>query len=83
MELLKEVAPQTSRVALMFNPATSLLKPVEAAAPLLKMAVVAAPVHNPAEIEPIMVPLARELNTGLFRRAAPYIDRILKGELLP
>ena len=47
MELLKEVAPQTSRVALMSNPATSLLKPVEAAAPLLKMAVVAAPVHNP------------------------------------
>ena len=53
MELLKEVAPQTSRVALMFNPATSpasgsyFLKPVEAAAPLLKMAVVAAPVHNP------------------------------------
>src|ERR1700737_1133970 len=61
MELLKEVAPQTSPVALMFNPATSpdswsyFLKPVEAAAPLLKMAMVAAPVHNPAEIEHIIL----------------------------
>jgi putative ABC transport system substrate-binding protein len=42
MELLKEVAPQTSRVALMFNPATSpangsyFLKPVEAAAPIVE-----------------------------------------------
>jgi hypothetical protein len=126
---------QTSRVVLMFNPATSpasgsyFLKPVEAAAPLLKMAVVAAPVHNASGIEPIMVSLARGPSTGLivmpdifilahreqiialanryrlpaayayrlfpasgglmsyrtdlvdlFRRAAPYVDRILKGE---
>jgi putative ABC transport system substrate-binding protein len=135
MELLKEVAPQTSRVALMFNPATApdggsyFLNPVETAAPLLKMAMVAAPVHKPSEIESIMASLAREPNTGLivmpdvfilahreqiialadryrlpaayayrlfpasgglmsygtdlvdlFRRAAPYVDRILKGE---
>ena len=135
MELLKEVAPATSRVALMFNPATSpdggsyFLKPVEAAAPMLKMTMVGAPVHNPAEIEAIMASLAREPNAGLivmpdvfilahreqiialadryrlpaayayrlfpvsgglmsygtdlvdlFRRAAPYVDRILKGE---
>ena len=135
MELLKEVAPQTSRVALMFNPATApdggsyFLNPVEAAAPLLKLAIVAAPVHDPSELEPIMASLAHEPNTGLivmpdifilahreqiialadryrlpaayayrlfamsgglmsygtdlvdlFRRAAPYVDRILKGE---
>ena len=135
MELLKEVAPRTNRVALMFNPATSpnggsyFLNPVEAAAPLLKMAMIAAPVHNPAEIDAIMASLAREPNTGLivmpdifilahreqiialaaryrlpaayayrlfpvsgglmsygtdlvdlFQRAAPYVDRILKGE---
>jgi putative tryptophan/tyrosine transport system substrate-binding protein len=135
MELLKEVAPNTSRVALMFNPATSpdggsyFLEPVEAAAPLLKMALVAAPVHSPADIDSIMASLAREPNMGLivmpdifilahreqiialaaqyrlpaayayrlfpvsgglmsygtdlvdlFRRAAPYVDRILKGE---
>jgi putative ABC transport system substrate-binding protein len=135
MELLKEVAPNTSRVALMFNPLTSpdggsyFLKPVEAAAPSLKLAMVPAPVHNPAEIGSIMTALAREPNSGLivmpdifilahrdqiialadkfrlpaayayrlfavsgglisygtdlvdlFRRAAPYVDRILKGE---
>jgi putative ABC transport system substrate-binding protein len=135
MELLKEVAPGTNRVALMFNPATSpdggsyFLEPVEAAAPLLKMALVAAPVHSPADIDSIMASLAREPNMGLivmpdifilahreqiialaaqyrlpaayayrlfpvsgglmsygtdlvdlFRRAAPYVDRILKGE---
>ncbi len=135
VELLKEVAPQTSRVALMFNPQTSpnggsyFLKPVEAAAPLLKVKMIAAPVHNPAEIEAVMTSLSHEPTTGLivmpdifimahrqeiialsaqfrlpavytyrlfpvsgglmsygtdlvdlFRRAASYVDRILKGE---
>jgi len=135
MELLKEVAPRTSRVALMFNPATSpdggsyFLDPVKAAAPLLKMALVSAPVHSPADIDSVMASLARQPDTGLivmpdifilahreqiialaaqyrlpaayayrlfpvsgglisygtdlvdlFRRAAPYVDRILKGE---
>lgn len=134
-ELLKEVAPGTSRVALMFNPATSpeggsyFLAPVEAAAPLLKLTTIAAPVRNPDEIASVIASLAREPNTGLivmpdifilahreqiislaeryrlpaayayrlfpasgglmsygtdlvdlFRRAGPYVDRILKGE---
>lgn len=135
VELLKEVAPQTSRVALMFNPQTSpnggsyFFKPVEAAAPLLKVQTIAAPVHNPAEIEVVMAQLSQVADTGLivmpdifvlahrqeiialaaqfhlpavytyrlfaasgglmsygtdlvdlFRRAASYVDRILKGE---
>jgi putative tryptophan/tyrosine transport system substrate-binding protein len=135
MELLKEVVPRTSRVALMFNPATSpeggsyFLKPAEVAAPLLKVSMLAAPVRNPAEIASNMESLAREPNSGLivapdifilahreqiialadryrlpavyayrlfpasgglmsygtdlvdlFRRAAPYVDRILKGD---
>jgi putative tryptophan/tyrosine transport system substrate-binding protein len=72
VELLKEVAPQTSRVALMFNPQTSpnggsyFLKPVEAAAPLLKVEMIAAPVHNPAEIEVVMAQLSQGLHTGLI-----------------
>ena len=71
-ELLKEVAPGTSRVALMFNPATSpeggsyFLAPVEAAAPLLKLKTIAAPVRNPDEIESLLASLAREPNTGLI-----------------
>lgn len=135
VELLKEVAPRTSRVALMFNPQTSpnggsyFLKPVEAAAPLLKVKMIAAPIHNPAEIEVVMAQLSQGPDTGLlvmpdifvlahrqeivalaaqfrlpavytyrlfpaggglmsygtdlgdlFRRAASYVDRILKGE---
>jgi putative ABC transport system substrate-binding protein len=135
VELLKEVAPKTNRVALMFNPQTSpdggsyFLKPVEAAAPLLKVKMIAAPVHNPAEIEAAMLSMSHEPDTGLivmpdifimahrqeiiaqaaqfrlpavyayrlfpvsgglmsygtdlvdvFRRAAAYVDRILKGE---
>jgi putative tryptophan/tyrosine transport system substrate-binding protein len=72
VELLKEVAPQTSRVALMFNPQTSpdggsyFFKPVEAAAPLLKVKTIAAPVHNPAEIEVVMTQLSQESDTGLI-----------------
>src|SRR6267378_342770 len=72
VELLKEIAPQTSRVALMFNPQTSpnggsyFLKPVEAAAPLLKVGMIAAPIHNPAEIEVVMAQLSQGADTGLI-----------------
>ena len=72
MELLKEIAPRTSRVAVMFNPATSpeggsyFLRPVEAAAPLLKTRLTAAPVHNPAEIDAVMTSLSRESDAGLI-----------------
>jgi ABC-type uncharacterized transport system substrate-binding protein len=135
VELLKEVAPQTGRVALMFNPQTSpnggayFLKPLEAAAPLLKVEMIAAPVNHPADIETTMIALSHEPDAALivmpdifimahrqdiitlaarfhlpaiyayrlfpasgglmsygtdlvdiFRRAAFYVDRILKGE---
>jgi ABC-type uncharacterized transport system substrate-binding protein len=131
-ELLKEVAPGITRVAVMFNPDTApdrgsyFLRPVEAAAPSLHVEVIAAPVHNDAEIESAITRLVpgtglivmpdvfilahREqileladrhrlpaayayrlfaasgglLSYGtdladLFRRAAPYVDRILTG----
>jgi putative ABC transport system substrate-binding protein len=131
-ELLKEVAPTITRVAVMFNPDTApdrgtyFLRPVEAAAPSLHVEVISAPVHNDAEIESAITTLVpgtglivmpdifilahREqilaladrhrlpaayayrlfaasgglLSYGtdladLFRRAAPYVDRILNG----
>ncbi len=131
-ELLKEIAPGITRVAVMFNPDTApdrgsyFLRPVEAAAPSLHVEVIAAPVHNDAEIESAITRLVpgtglivmpdvfilahREqilvladqhrlpaayayrlfaasgglLSYGtdladLFRRAAPYVDRILTG----
>jgi putative ABC transport system substrate-binding protein len=132
VELLKEVAPTITRVAVMFNPDTApdrgsyFLRPVEAAAPSLHVEVIPAPVHNDTEIESAITTLApgtglivmpdvfilahREqilaladrhrlpaayayrlfaasgglLSYGtdladLFRRAAPYVDRILNG----
>ena len=68
-ELLKEVAPAITRVAVMFNPDSApdrgsyFLRPVEAAAPSLHVEVVAAPVHNDAEIESAIATLVP--GTGL------------------
>ncbi|MGA7808305.1 ABC transporter substrate-binding protein [Bradyrhizobium sp.] len=72
LELLKEVIPSISHVALMFNPVTAprggsfFLKPTEAAAPLLNVTVSPAPVNNPAEIELFMASLAHQPNGGLL-----------------
>ena len=69
-ELLKEVAPTITRVAVMFNPDTApdrgtyFLRPVEAAAPSLHVEVIPAPVHNDAEIEAAITTLAP--GTGLI-----------------
>jgi putative ABC transport system substrate-binding protein len=134
VELLKEIAPGVSRIALMFNPATApaggsyFLNAVEAAAPVLKIKIIRAAVHNAAEIDGAITALTHEAGAGLivmpdvfvlahrerilalaeqhrlpaayayrlfaangglmsygtdlvdlFRRAAPYVDRVLKG----
>jgi len=69
-ELLKEVAPTITRVAVMFNPDTApdrgsyFLRPVEAAAPSLHVELIPAPVHNDAEIEAAITTLAPA--TGLI-----------------
>jgi putative ABC transport system substrate-binding protein len=70
MELLKEIAPAITRVAVMSNPDTApdrgsyFLHPVQTAAPLLKVEVVPTPVHNDAEIESAITTLAP--STGLI-----------------
>jgi putative tryptophan/tyrosine transport system substrate-binding protein len=133
LELLKEIAPRVTRVALLFNPATAAyaeyyLKPLETAAASFAVEAIAAPVHNTSELESVIATQAREPNGGLvvvpsaffnvhrmevtalaaryrlpavypyrfftelggllsygndlrdnFRRAASYVDRILKG----
>ena len=133
LETLKVVAPQVTRVALLFNPRTapfadSFWRPVEAAAPAFDVIPVAAAARDAAEIERVVEAFAREPNGGLmvlpdvstmnhrdliialaarhhlpaiypfryfaasggllsygtdvadvFRRAASYVDRILKG----
>src|SRR5262249_56179221 len=71
MELLKEIAPQVTRVATLFNPAMASflefwLKPFRAAAPSFGVEVIEAPVHDTSELESVMAAQAREANSGLF-----------------
>jgi putative ABC transport system substrate-binding protein len=71
LELLREIAPGVKRAAIMFNPdvaagsASFFLSPFEAAARLLKVAPIAAPVHSDAEIETVITSLGRESGGGL------------------
>jgi putative ABC transport system substrate-binding protein len=71
LELLMEIAPGVKRVAIMFNPDTAVgggsyfLSAFEAAARSFKVAPIAAPVHNDAQIEAIIGSLGREPGGGL------------------
>jgi len=132
--LLKDVSPNLSRFALMFNPDTSpyydvYLRSLERLPRPIGVEISAAPVRNDTEIEQIIAGLGRETGSGLiaasdlfiinhreavlrsvathgvpnlspyrqfvregglmsygpdtadiFRRAASYVDRILRGE---
>jgi putative tryptophan/tyrosine transport system substrate-binding protein len=134
LELLKEIAPRTLHVALIFNPETApplqfYLSSIQAAASSFGIQASAAPVHAKDEIEDVIAAQARNPGGGLivmpdpsntinrelivalaaryavpaiyfnrfyaesgglitygadfvelFRQAAGYIDRILKGE---
>jgi putative ABC transport system substrate-binding protein len=71
LQLLKEIAPNVSRVAVIFNadttPYRKLLNPaIEAAAPGFGMMVTFAPVHDDSGIEEAIVSLAREPGGGLI-----------------
>ena len=70
LELLIELAPGVKRVAIMFSPdtaSTSYYVPsFEAAARLLKVMPIAAPVRTEAEIEATITSLGREPGGGLF-----------------
>jgi len=71
VHVLKEMAPGTTRVAVIFNPDTApyyrlYMRAVEAAAASLTMKAIEAPAHNPAEIEAAISLLAREPAGGLI-----------------
>jgi len=71
VHVLKEMAPGTTRVAVIFNPDTApyyrlYMRAVEAAAASLTMKAFEAPAHNPAEIEAAISLLAREPAGGLI-----------------
>jgi putative ABC transport system substrate-binding protein len=71
VELLKEIAPRTMHVALLFNPTTAApfqfyLPSIEAAAQSFGVKVSKAPVHTKDEIEGAIAALAHEPDPGLL-----------------
>ena len=71
LQLLKEIAPGVTRVAVIFNPDTAPYAPlfnraIEAAAPSFGMTVTLAPVHDDAAIEEAIAAQAREPGGGLI-----------------
>src|SRR5690348_12246404 len=71
VELLKEIAPRTARVALLFNPATVVpvqffMPSIQAAASSFAVQVSAAQVHGKDEIEGVVAAQARDPGGGLI-----------------
>jgi ABC-type uncharacterized transport system substrate-binding protein len=72
LELLKEIAPATARVSILYNPDTAghslsfFLPPVQAVAASIAIEPVVAPVRSTAEIESVIAHLARDEAQGLM-----------------
>jgi putative tryptophan/tyrosine transport system substrate-binding protein len=78
LELLKEIAPQVSRVALMFNPESSphsrlIYQAMETAAARSSIQLSMATVREPAEIEHAMSDLGREPGGGVIISADSFL----------
>jgi putative ABC transport system substrate-binding protein len=77
LELLNEIAPRVSRIAVMFNPRTApgavlFSRSAEAAAPRFAIEMIRAPVYEAADIEAVMTMLAREPGGGLILPIDPF-----------
>jgi putative tryptophan/tyrosine transport system substrate-binding protein len=71
IELLKEIAPKTSHVTMIFNPeaapnAALFYRSAEIAGKKLAIETVMAPIHEPAEIEASVIKAARETGGGII-----------------
>ena len=71
LTLMREIAPQVSRIGFLFNPQTApyalyYLDTFRSAASALAIEAIAAPVHSTEEVEAFMAKLGREANAGLF-----------------
>ena len=71
LELLKEVAPRVTRVAILYHPATTsfaeyFLNSFNAAAASFALKAIAAPVQDRSELESVVAAQAREPNGGLI-----------------
>jgi putative ABC transport system substrate-binding protein len=83
MELLKEIAPSIRHVAVLFNPETAPYFPlfmgsIETAAASFGVEPTSAPVHDLAEIESVMMALARESNRGMICPSDSYTSTYRK-----
>jgi putative ABC transport system substrate-binding protein len=79
LEMLKAIAPDVRRMALMFDPDTTPFYPVflrefGAAPKSLAVELSASAVHNEAEIEAAIVAFARELGVGLIAAPGAFIN---------
>jgi putative tryptophan/tyrosine transport system substrate-binding protein len=71
LEMLTQITPPVTRVAMLFDPATTpyanlMLRAMEEAAPSFAVAVRAAPVSSDSEVDAIMAGLAREERGGVL-----------------
>jgi putative ABC transport system substrate-binding protein len=79
LELLKEISPAITRVVVLFNPEAApgggayYLHPLEAAAPLFAITLIAVPVRNPAEIERVIAGLEGQPPSGLIVTADYFV----------
>ena len=77
VELLKEIAPRTVHMALLFNPATAVplqffMPSIQAAASSLAIQISNAPVHAKDEIEGVIAAQARSPGGGLIVMPDPF-----------
>jgi putative tryptophan/tyrosine transport system substrate-binding protein len=87
LQLLKEIAPAVTRVALIFNPeftgSENFVNSIEAAAPAIPLKAIRTPVHNTTEISSAIEAFAAEPNGGLIvvPPAFARVDRDLINRL--
>ncbi len=78
LQVLKEVAPQVSRVAVILNPNqpphVAIWRAIEAAAPSFRVHLTASAVRDAAEIEPVIKAFAGEPNGGLIVLPSPITE---------
>jgi putative tryptophan/tyrosine transport system substrate-binding protein len=77
VQLLKEIAPRTVRMALLFNPATAVplqffMSSIQAAASSLAIQISNAPVHAKDEIEGVIAAQVRNPGGGLIVMPDPF-----------
>ena len=83
VQLLKEIAPRTVRIALLFNPATAVqyvLPSIQDAARHFAVQVTAAPVHAKDEIHGVIAAQSRDPGGGLI--AVPDVFNDVNRELI-